>query len=522
MKGKKIKRILAGLSSSLCMMACSPRKSDGLLNLNAIMVFERLTKAFANLSQTLSAVSYLKMNTKAAVQNLKGGDPCLFWKDLNPTYFKSINGGKSYFEEKCSNVIGLSTRIVQLREIAATYTNKLLMGSSDSNNVGIMISGPSGCGKSYLTSIFAGCFVEDGFDSEGNVNKDCKSILRLSSASVDPDSKVSVTQQLFGTEKSDKTRTKAINPNLSYIEKNPDGGIIIFEEGEKAYNRSFAELFRDILDNGGIIVDGIRYPMKNYIIIFTTNASNNSLKCIDKPLTQKERDLGYVKCDFDKSFLNRFEHIIVPPLDKVSLYKIFDNLINTWNDKNERYGVSANISDDTAYEIASFLYSTNQGGRKAKKLFDGLLTPLWMATSQKIAFERSQGIENLEMIFEIGFDKEKGQCFISGMHEDLSKISEKDSSNNNLESKNSEDNSNENVNNGLDDSKSDSGKNSENNDSGADEKENSSVNGENSDLEKESGSNSSIDDNNSDESDSDSDKKGFNLDDNREIGEVNA
>lgn len=529
MKGKKIKRILASLSSSLCMMACSPRRSEGFLGIdsNSIMMFERLTKSVANLTQALGAVSYMRKSSKAVMQNLKGGVPCLFWQDLNPTYFKSINPlEKSYFEEKCSDVVGLDAQIKKLQTVATTYINKLFLGSSDSNNVGIMISGPSGCGKSYLTSIFASCFVEDGLDSQGNFNKDCKSILKLSSASVDPESSVPVLQQLFGDTKSTgKSDVVAINPNRSYIEKNPNGGIIIFEEGEKAYNRNFAEAFRNMLDQGEIVINGIKYPMRNYIIIFTTNASNNSLKCIDKPLTQTEKDLGYVKCNFDKSFLNRFEHIVVPPLDKVSLYRIFDNLKDTWNDKNEKFGVSVHVSNDVAYKVASFLESTKQGGRRAKKLFDSLLTPLWMATSQKLAFEKSQGIDSLKMVFEIGFDKEKGQCFISGMHEDLSIIpeedsSEEDSSDGSLGSKNSENNSDKSVNN-LDDSKSDTEKNLESNN----EKENSNVN----DKDKEPNvgkvsddSDFSINDSNLDESDSELDKKAFNLDDSREIGEVNS
>ena len=519
MKGKKIKRILAGLSSSLCMMACSPRKSEGFfgLDLNSIMMFERLTKTVANLTQAFGTVSFMRQSSKSVIQNLKGGDPCRFWRDLNPAYFKWIGGDKSYFEEKCSDIIGLDSQIKQLQTVATTYINKLLMEGSDSNNVGVMISGPSGCGKSYLTSVFTHCFVEDGFDSQGNINKDCKSILRLSSASVDPESSVPVLQQLFGDAKSTgKSDVVAINPNRSYIEKNPNGGIIIFEEGEKAYNRNFAEAFRNMLDQGEIVINGIKYPMRNYIIIFTTNASNNSLKCIDKPLTQKERDLGYVKCDFDKSFLNRFEHIIVPPLSKFSLYKIFDNLKNQWNDANEIYGVSANLSDDTAYEIASFVYSSNQGGRRASKLFDSLRTPLWEATSKKIIFERSQGIDSLKMVFEIGFDKEKGQCFISGIHEDLSKVSEKDSSDDNSERENAENNSIKNVDDNLDDSESDAEKKLESNDSDVNDKE--------SDVEKgQSGSSSfSVNDNNLDESDSDLDKKGFNLDDNREMGEVKS
>ena len=527
MKGKKIKRILAGLSSSLCMMACSPRKSEGFLglDLNSIMILERLAKTVANFTQAFGAISYMNKNSKSVMQNLKGGDPCLFWQDLNPTYFKSINPlEKSYFEEKCSNIIGLDSQIKQLQTVATTYINKLLMEGSDSNNVGVMISGPSGCGKSYLTSIFTSCFVEDGFDNQGNINKNCKSILRLSSASVDPESSVPVLQQLFGDAKSTgKSDVVAINPNRSYIEKNPNGGIIIFEEGEKAYNRNFAEAFRNMLDQGEIVINGIKYPMRNYIIIFTTNASSNSLKCIDKPLTQIEKDLGYVKCNFDKSFLNRFEHIVVPTLDKVSLYKIFDKLKDTWNDKNEKFGVSVHVSNDVAYKIASFLESTKQGGRRAKKLFDSLLTPLWMATSQKLAFERSQGIEPLKMVFEIGFDKEKGQCFISEMHEDLSKISEKGSSDDNLERKSSEDSSGENVNSNLDDSKSDAGKKLESNDSDVNDKESSDVNDKGSDVEKGSdGGDSGVNDGNLDESDSDLDKKGFNLDDDREMGEVNA
>ncbi len=53
--------------------------------------------------------------------------------------------------------------------------------------------------------------------------------------------------------------------------------------------------------------------------------------------------------------------------------------------------------------------------------------------------------------------------------------------------------------------------------------ENSDVNDKESDVEKGlEGSDSSVNDNNLDESASDLDKKGFNLDDNREIGEVNA
>lgn len=441
---KKWTKFIAGLSSLFCLGGSSSKKADAYSLMQICQAAKGVNDLVNAVGTVVGITSYIAMsqrNAKVGMKNLVGGPVCQFRSDLSPELFQSIGKENSFFEIIASRVLESKKQTSTLGALASAFIVK--KGRSDINNHGILMAGPSGCGKSMLARIFTNSFVSDGFNDDGTINQNCKSVFKLSSASIDTSSKESVWKQLLADKSSaDSRATVATNPFRAYIEKNPNGGIIIFDEFEKVYNSSLAEGFRNILDNGEIQIEGIKYPMRNYIFIFTSNASPASInpKCDSVPeLSTEEKELGYTRCNFDRSFLNRLTVIPFEPLKVESLGTIFYELIERWNYENINSGINLRIDigdkgnnkeKSTISKIASYLYSTKKGGREAEKLFDQLLMPLYFITKKAEMARQDNRYRIPEQVnVSVKFDEETSKCYIDNVDFDeflLENINKKD------------------------------------------------------------------------------------------------
>ena len=411
MKNKKIIKIAASLSSVLFLSSGAKISAINLVDL--VNIF-KIAKSVGNI---FSDISIIKRNLQVGMQNFVGGATCYFRRDLSPITFNPLVND-SFFDVVSSRVIGVEEQIKVLKLLGNVYVSKKSAMESGkyvwgSNNIGILMSGPSGCGKTLLATIFAHTLVADGFNEDGTINKKCKSVYRLSSAAVDLTSKDSVWSQLLSEKRVvQKGATVADNPFKAYIQANPNGGVIIFDEFEKIYNSSLGEGFRNILEHGKIDLDGTIYEMSNYIFIFTTNASPSSISKAPSPdpLTPEEETYGYIKCNFDKSFLNRLVCLSFAPLTPAALYSIFDDSVESWNDSYKEKGIKLEVPEEIRGQIGTYLEQTHKGGREAGNLFDTLIPYLSII---ELSIDQTPEDKRKNVVLKIGFNNEEGRCFIS-------------------------------------------------------------------------------------------------------------
>ncbi len=410
MKNRKMAKIVASLSSVL-FLNCGAKTSANLLD------WVNIFKIIKSIGGIFSDISMIGRNLKVGMQNLEGGQICYFRNDLSPVTFTDPFGS-SLFDVVSSRVIGVEEQIEILKGLGNVYvTKKNAMENGKyvwgSNNIGILMSGPSGCGKTLLATIFAHTLVVDGFNEDGTINKNCKSVYRLSSAAVDLTSKEPVWSQLLSEKKVvQKNATIANNPFKAYIQANPNGGVIIFDEFEKIYNSSLGEGFRNIIEHGKIDLDGTTYEMSNYIFIFTTNASPSSIldAPTPNPLTHEEETYGYIKCNFDKSFLNRLILLPFQPLTASALYSIFDDFVESWNNSYQEKGIKLEVPSEIRGQIGTYLEETHKGGREAGNLFDTLIPYLSII---ELSIDKTPEDKRKNLVLKVGFDREKEKCFIS-------------------------------------------------------------------------------------------------------------
>ena len=443
MKNKKIIKTIAVLSS-IFFYGSGNRISADIKNWFYIF------KIIKSVGKFFIDMSILSRNWKVGMNNLAGGDICYFRHDLSPLIF-SNPVGLSFFDIVSARVVGVDRQLEILKKKGTKYINKKIKIENNKpvwgpNNIGILMHGPSGCGKSLLATVFAHTLVADGFNKDGSINKNCKSVYRLSSASIDLNSPEPVWSQLLSEKKMvQKNASVANNPFKAYIQANPNGGVIIFDEFDKIYNSALGEGFRNIIERGKIDLDGIIYNISNYVFIFTTNASPSSIKKAPNPdlLTPEEEAYGYIECKFDKSFLNRLVLLEFQPLTASSLYSIFYNYIESWNNTYNKFGIKLDVPIETAAQIGIYLEETCQGGWGAGNLFDTLVSYLSIiellfddtdTDTDSNTNKNINNYKNLEIkdeqneqeeknnkkniVIKIGFDKEKKECFISEVLKD--------------------------------------------------------------------------------------------------------
>jgi hypothetical protein len=410
MKNKKVIKIAASLSSFLFL-------SSGLKTSASLQDWVNIFKIAKSIGNLFSDIAIIRRNLQVGMQNFEGGAICHFRRDLSPITFTNPFGN-SFFGVVSSRVIGVEKQIETLKNLGNIYVSKKNAMESGkyvwgSNNIGVLMSGPSGCGKTLLATIFAHTLVADGFNEDGTINKNCKSVYRLSSAAVDLTSKEPIWSQLLSEKRvAQKSAAIADNPFKAYIQANPNGGVIIFDEFEKIYNSSLAEGFRNIIEHGKIDLDGTIYEMSNYVFIFTTNASPSSISKAPSPdpLTPEEETYGYIKCNFDKSFLNRLVCLSFNPLTPAALYSIFDDFVESWNNSYKEKGIKLEVPEEIKGQIGIHLEKTHKGGREAGNLFDTLIPYLSIV---ELSIDQTPEDKRKNVVLKIGFNSEEEKCFIS-------------------------------------------------------------------------------------------------------------
>ena len=194
MKNKKIIKIAASLSSVVFL-------SSGAKTSASLQDWVNIFKIAKSIGNLFSDIAIIRRNLQVGMQNFEGGATCYFRRDLSPITFTNPFGN-SFFGVVSSRVIGVEKQIETLKNLGNIYVSKKNAMESGkyvwgSNNIGVLMSGPSGCGKTLLATIFAHTLVADGFNEDGTINKNCKSVYRLSSAAVDLTSKEPVWSQLL-------------------------------------------------------------------------------------------------------------------------------------------------------------------------------------------------------------------------------------------------------------------------------------------------------------------------------------
>lgn len=211
----------------------------------------------------------------------------------------------------------------------------------------------------------------------------------ISASEIDKDSSESVVEQLFGLNRYyggsyggygnyDKDERNVITKpkNLvKYINENP-GGVIIIDEYDKMWSRTFDEIFRTAVDNGRINVKGQTIDCSGMTFILTSNESKKSLEGGNQDFQKDgEADDGtgsrtIVK--HDKSFINRLQPVEFENLSSVEYKQIIEKEINRdlveyWSDP-EVKDLQIVLDDKCLEAMAKVVERKNQGARYITKL----------------------------------------------------------------------------------------------------------------------------------------------------------
>jgi len=149
------------------------------------------------------------------------------------------------------------------------------------------------------------------------------------------------------------------------IRRNPYS-IVLFDEIEKAHKDVFNILLQ-ILDDGRITdSQGRTVNFKNTIIIMTSNLGSNHI-------LNKEPNLSNLldeelKQTFKPEFLNRIDEIITfNSLDKSTIYKILDNIINNIEIRLKDKQIKIILTEEAKKHIIESSYNESFGARPIKR-----------------------------------------------------------------------------------------------------------------------------------------------------------
>ena len=163
------------------------------------------------------------------------------------------------------------------------------------------------------------------------------------------------------------------------VKRNPYS-VVLFDEIEKAHP-DVINIFLQILDYG-VITDGEgrKVDFKNTIIIFTSNLYNPCSKqnrpigfpcanACDININHKEEAIKCFEEYFSPEFVNRLDDIIVfNQLNKSSLFKILDLLLNDLEEKLKEKNISLSINDKSKEFIIAKCDINKYGARQLKRL----------------------------------------------------------------------------------------------------------------------------------------------------------
>lgn len=223
----------------------------------------------------------------------------------------------------------------------------------------IYLVGPSGVGKTFSAEILAKALM------------DKYKPLILSPANVDLKSKETIISQLFGLQNAamgvsgDFNNRQGKEPSslVEYIKLNPKG-VVIINEYDKMHDPGLDEIFRTIMDDGEVNIQGQKIDCSGVTFIITSNESTKSASGGNLELEKEDDGTGsrtYIK--HDKAFMNRVNLIEFENL-KYENYKAiakdtFEKIANTFE---KQYGIKVNV-DGIIEGAAKRAEKINQGSR---------------------------------------------------------------------------------------------------------------------------------------------------------------
>ncbi len=142
--------------------------------------------------------------------------------------------------------------------------------------------------------------------------------------------------------------------------------IVLFDEIEKAHKDVFNILLQ-ILDDGRITdSQGRTVDFKNTIIIMTSNLGSEYI--LNKDINTNELIDNELKHTFKPEFLNRIDEIITfNSLDKSTIYKILDNIINSIEERLKDKQITIKLTDNAKKYIIDNSYDESFGARPIKR-----------------------------------------------------------------------------------------------------------------------------------------------------------
>jgi len=196
--------------------------------------------------------------------------------------------------------------------------------------------------------------------------------------------------------------------------------VVLLDEIEKAHPDVF-NLLLQVLDEGQLTDSaGRKVDFRNTIIIMTSNIGARQLKDFGQGVgfntaakTQQADTFsktvieGALKKAFAPEFLNRVDDVIVfNSLDKAEIFKIIDIELKALFARISALGYQIKLTDEAKDHIAEKGFDANFGARPLKRAIQKLL-------EDPVAEEILKGEITQGDTMEVGFDKEKGEIFIT-------------------------------------------------------------------------------------------------------------
>lgn len=309
--------------------------------------------------------------------------------------FKKIKGQKKAKKQMRKAIDG----IVGKKKIAKLSKQKYKRGDV------IYLVGPSGVGKTFSAEILAKALM-------GKYKP-----LVLSPANVDLVSKTSVVNQLFGLQNAfyyggDMKEQANL---VQYLNLNKGGGVVIINEYDKMHVSGLDEIFRTIMDDGEVNIQGQKIDCSGAIFIITSNES--TLSATGKNLDKTKDDDGtgsrtHIK--HDKAFMNRVNLIEFDNL-KFEDYKeiakdTFENIAKNFE---KHYGMKINI-DEMVENAAKRAEKINQGSRP---IVDDMSNGFVQVLMEKRR-EDETGKNGKGKVFKSSYDAEKDEFSLSEINKD--------------------------------------------------------------------------------------------------------
>lgn len=147
------------------------------------------------------------------------------------------------------------------------------------------------------------------------------------------------------------------------VRRNPYS-IVLFDEIEKAHSEVL-NLLLQILDDGRVTdSNGRTVDFKNTIIIMTSNLGSEYVLDNQKELVMRE-----VKEHFRPEFINRIDELVIfNALDKESINKILDKIINEIEERLKNIDLHIELTENARHELIEEGYDINFGARPLKRL----------------------------------------------------------------------------------------------------------------------------------------------------------